>query len=302
MYNNQLDAFIMAAELGSFSKAAKALYITPSSLIQQINILEKRIDVLLFERSSKGVTLTPAGISLFEDAKNIVRMSKMSIERAQSIQSDRESIIRVATSFFTKCRYVTDIWNQAIVQNPKLKIELIPQTALKELTKNPLENLGVNFDLQEGVYLSGLYKNNGNFFQLSSAKMCIGVPSQHRLYSNEIINFSDLENETIILSRQGNSESFDKVRNLLIENVPTINLIDVDYYDIDIFTTCEINNFLLLSLDVWEDIYPTVKTINLNVDITIPYGIIYSLDLNNEVSTLISTAQAMKKNGFFLNR
>ena len=40
MYNHQLDTFIRVAELKSFSKAAEALYITPSAVIQQVNALE----------------------------------------------------------------------------------------------------------------------------------------------------------------------------------------------------------------------------------------------------------------------
>ena len=40
MYNPQLDAFIKASDLGSFSKAAEAMYISTPAIIQQINLLE----------------------------------------------------------------------------------------------------------------------------------------------------------------------------------------------------------------------------------------------------------------------
>ena len=58
MYNRQLDVFVKAAELGSFSKAAEALYITPSAVIQQVNGLEERLGVKLFDRSRRGIVLT----------------------------------------------------------------------------------------------------------------------------------------------------------------------------------------------------------------------------------------------------
>ena len=58
MYSRQIESFIETAHAGSFSKAARALYIAPSSLIQQIDLLEQRLGVVLFERGRKGVALT----------------------------------------------------------------------------------------------------------------------------------------------------------------------------------------------------------------------------------------------------
>ena len=58
MYNHQLDTFIRAAEAGSFSKAAEQMFITPTAVIKQINLLEDALDVKLFDRSHRGLTLT----------------------------------------------------------------------------------------------------------------------------------------------------------------------------------------------------------------------------------------------------
>lgn len=61
MYNTQLDTFLKVAELGSFNKAADALYITPPAVTKQINLLEEDLGVTLFVRSHRGLKLTPAG-------------------------------------------------------------------------------------------------------------------------------------------------------------------------------------------------------------------------------------------------
>ncbi|EEQ57112.1 LysR family transcriptional regulator [Clostridiales bacterium TF09-2AC] len=42
MYNHQLNAFIKTADLGSFGKAAEAMYISSPAIIQQVNLLESR--------------------------------------------------------------------------------------------------------------------------------------------------------------------------------------------------------------------------------------------------------------------
>ena len=54
MYNLQLETFIVVADLGSFNKAAEALYITPPAVTKQINLLEKDLEVQLFVRTHRG--------------------------------------------------------------------------------------------------------------------------------------------------------------------------------------------------------------------------------------------------------
>ena len=73
MYNLQLETFIVVADLGSFNKAAEALYITPPAVTKQINLLEKDLEVQLFVRTHRGLILTEAGKSLYKDAKYIIQ-------------------------------------------------------------------------------------------------------------------------------------------------------------------------------------------------------------------------------------
>ena len=82
MYNQQLETFIAVADAGSFSKAGERLYITSTAVIKQINTLEKRMQVRLFDRSNKGVTLTRAGESFYKDAKHILQYMDDSVQRA----------------------------------------------------------------------------------------------------------------------------------------------------------------------------------------------------------------------------
>lgn len=69
MYNPQLETFIVVADMGSFNKAARVLYITPSAVTKQINLLENDLGLQLFNRTHRGLTLTEAGKSLYKDAK-----------------------------------------------------------------------------------------------------------------------------------------------------------------------------------------------------------------------------------------
>lgn len=61
LYNPQLDTFLRVADAGSFSKAAEEMYITPTAVIKQINLLEGSLGVMLFIRTHRGLHLTEAG-------------------------------------------------------------------------------------------------------------------------------------------------------------------------------------------------------------------------------------------------
>ena len=88
MYNPQLDTFICVVEAGSFSKAADKLYISPPAVIKQINSLENNLGVQLFARTHRGLVVTAAGESLYQDAKYMVNYRKYEITPVEPYTSD----------------------------------------------------------------------------------------------------------------------------------------------------------------------------------------------------------------------
>ena len=68
MYNHLLDTFIAVVDCGSFTKAAENLYISPTAVMEQMNTLEKNLDLKLINRKPNGVKLTPAGEVIYKDA------------------------------------------------------------------------------------------------------------------------------------------------------------------------------------------------------------------------------------------
>ena len=65
MYNHILDTFIAVADCGSFTKAARRLYISPTAVMKQINTLEEHLDMKLVERTPSGIRLTAAGSVIY---------------------------------------------------------------------------------------------------------------------------------------------------------------------------------------------------------------------------------------------
>lgn len=67
----QLEFFLVSAEIGSFKKAAKALFTTQPNVSKIVRSLELELGKDLFVRHSQGVTLTETGECVYENAKKI---------------------------------------------------------------------------------------------------------------------------------------------------------------------------------------------------------------------------------------
>lgn len=72
----QLEAFVCVAEVKSFSKAARKLYLTQPTISAHVNALEKELKNRLFIRTTKDVLLSPAGGLLYENAKQMLQMEQ----------------------------------------------------------------------------------------------------------------------------------------------------------------------------------------------------------------------------------
>ena len=104
MYNPLLTAFVCAADCGSFTKAAEKLYLSPTAVMKQINTLESHLQLQLISRTNQGIRLTPAGESIYADAKFLFDYSARAVRRARQRMSDYEKTFCVGTSILNPCK------------------------------------------------------------------------------------------------------------------------------------------------------------------------------------------------------
>jgi DNA-binding transcriptional LysR family regulator len=88
IFQNGFDAMIKVAQNKSFTKAASELGISGAAVSKQIKILEDRLQMVLFNRTTRVVTLTEAGEQLFktlnrseEEVSSVLRKIADGIER-----------------------------------------------------------------------------------------------------------------------------------------------------------------------------------------------------------------------------
>jgi DNA-binding transcriptional LysR family regulator len=80
----QLRYFVAAAEEGNVGAAARRLHISQPPVTRQIHALEQHLGVSLFERSARGVQLTPAGAAFLEDARRMLELGRTSVDRSRA--------------------------------------------------------------------------------------------------------------------------------------------------------------------------------------------------------------------------
>ena len=277
MYHPQIETLIQVADAGSFSKAAERMYITPVSVMNQINALEKRVGVRLFERTNQGVELTKAGQSIYRDAKQIIADSDAAIERAKKIAGVEQSVIRIGTSILRPCKRLIDLWTKADDGTQPFQIKIIPFEDDPIGISTMMKSLGNEIDCVIGPCDSVTWKKSYSIYPLGICKCCIAVSRRHRLARKKFLRWEDMAGETLMLVKQGESPTLDRMRDEIESSHPDIQIADTpNFYDMESFNACEEHGYMMEVPDTWAEIHPSIVTLPVEWDYEVPFGIVYA--------------------------
>ena len=276
MYNPQLDTFIRVAEAGSFNKAAEEMYISTPAVIKQINLLERSLDVTLFRRTHRGLALTEAGKSLYGDAKHIIQYSREAVVRAKNAMQVDDNIIRIGTSPMTPGQFLLDLWPRIQERCPDVKFQLVPFENTPQNALDILRNLGHKIDIVAGAF-------DQNFL---TSRRCAGLEllqapircavSIYPLAEKSALAVADLYGEDFMLIRRGWNSYLDVMRDELWQLHPNINVVDFDFFSLDVFNRCENSQSVLMTIDAWAGVHPLLKTLPVDWSYKMPYGVLHS--------------------------
>lgn len=291
MYNPQLDTFIAVADAGSFNKAADRLYISANAVMKQINLLERDLNFPLFERTHRGLKLTPAGESLYQDAKYIIEYSKSAILRAAN-KTNTQQILKIGVSFTTPVHYLLSLWDKIQNDVSNLKFELVSFENTPNNAREIMRNFGKNIDVVAGIYSLNLLKErNCMALHLYDSPLCLAVPIRHRLADKEKIKIEDLSDETVLILKRYYLDDFDKVRADILKNYSKIHIEDISFFNVQVFNQCANENKLMLAIQEWEHIHPMLKFIPVEWNYSIPFGIMYSPQPSQYVELFINAVK-----------
>ena len=205
----QLKYTITIANQGSFNKASEVLYISQPSLTESIKELEKELNITIFYRSGKGVTLTNEGVEFLAYARELYGQFENVLERYGENES-RKKIFSVSTQHYT---FAVKSFVELV---KKLDTSEFEFAIREEQTQKVIDDV-INMNSEIGIlYLSSfnmpvigklLRQNHLEFHELISCEAYVYLWKGHPLADNERISFDELKDYPCLSFEQGGNGS-----------------------------------------------------------------------------------------------
>lgn len=208
----QLECFVTVAEYMNFSKASQVLKITQPAVSHQIRALEKELDVKLFSRTSKTVSLTREGVQFLGDAQLILKTAMSAKERL----GNRDHYI----SLILGCHNIMElslfppVLRELAQEYPLLRpdIRMIPFPSLMGLIEN--DQVHAALGLKDELKASPLF-----FRELCCVPLACVCSPEHPLAGHETITKAQLTGSFIACSPRQIPEAIFSVQGMILSEL-----------------------------------------------------------------------------------
>ncbi|KZN53096.1 hypothetical protein N474_22125 [Pseudoalteromonas luteoviolacea CPMOR-2] len=144
-----LKSFVTVAKTQNLTKAAKQLYTTPPAVSAHIKALEQELDVILFERSSKGMRLTAQGVALQEKAEATLNSANEFLACATHLDLPQTGKLTIGINLSARVLRCDELLKQMHSANSLVSLELSPSSSSEILNH-------IDTGLLDGGYVFGL--------------------------------------------------------------------------------------------------------------------------------------------------
>ncbi|EQA55480.1 LysR family transcriptional regulator [Leptospira kmetyi] len=190
---SKLKSFIVLAEELNFRKSAEILGISQPPLTRLISSLEEELSTKLFERTTRQVQLTGAGIFLLKEGKEIIARAENLEREVRSIGKLKAGKLNIGfstTSFLANLPQIIDEFQNRF---PKLKFQLHQETRIRI----PKGLRSGHFDV---CFMEGTVSEEDlESRSVHDEGLGVLVPKKHPLAKRKEIELRELKDETIIL-------------------------------------------------------------------------------------------------------
>lgn len=135
----ELNAFIAVAEAGGFSAAARRTGESQSAISKAIGALEKRLGVMLFNRSTRSVTLTDQGQRYYDRTKPLIDEIHEADCEVSSSTLDTSGLIRIAASATFGRLHVLPLIPELLLLVPGLQVDLVLSDFVRDMVDDRID-------------------------------------------------------------------------------------------------------------------------------------------------------------------
>ena len=193
----QLKSFLMISKLQSFTQSADALGYAQSTITTQIKLLESELEVKLFERMGKTVTLTHEGKKLLPYAKQMLKLAS-EIKSIKSNDSDPSGILTIGAAESLCVLKLPEILKEYRKLYPKVEVSLKfgNCTDFRHFLRDNI--IDVAFSLGTKIVADDFITEI-----VFDEEMLLLTAPGHPLINKEVVYPKDIENEPLILTELG---------------------------------------------------------------------------------------------------
>ncbi|MGD8629625.1 MAG: LysR substrate-binding domain-containing protein, partial [Gammaproteobacteria bacterium] len=192
----QLTAFEAVARLGSFSSAARELFVTQPAVSKKIRLLQEEVGLPLLEQVGKRIYLTDAGRLLLDVSRDWLETWARFEQSVADLQGLKQGRLRIAVVTTSKY-FIPRVLGQFCERYPGIDVamEVINRDRL-------LERLARN---EDDLYIMGVPPANLDIDSepLIGNPLVVVAPASHPLAKRSRIRFAELANQMFLLREHG---------------------------------------------------------------------------------------------------
>ena len=205
----QLEYFRAIVDEGSISGAARALHMTQPPLSYQMKMLEEELQVSLFLRGTKKITLTEAGKTLYEQAETLLMLANLT--KQEVIKSGQAATLHIGMTPST-VSMMSDFLVQFSKKYPKVHFDIHEGSTFT--LKDQLENQMVDLTtLRTPIVLNGCE----TYPLAKESLLAMAIPEYPILRGRSSIKLRELSEQPLILSHRYQKymfSAFEKAENI----------------------------------------------------------------------------------------
>lgn len=188
-----LRYFSAVADTCHFGRAADRLHVAQPALSQAVRQLEAELDVTLFNRTTRQVSLTPAGEFLQAEADRILGALDASIRGVRRISAGRHGLLRLGLTGTASFSHLPAIARVVKRELPGVALEISADL----LTPAQCERLRAG-TLDLGVLRPPAAGDDITLRPLDVEPLVLAVPADHRLAAEPVVAMTDLRSEPFV--------------------------------------------------------------------------------------------------------
>ena len=176
---NRARAFLVTAQTGSLSAAARALGVTQPTVGRQVTALETELGVVLFERVGYSLVLTPTGLALMEHVQAMAEAANAVALVAGGQSQSIEGSVCISASEVYAVFFLPPIIAKLRRLQPKIHIELVATSAVSDLRRREADIALRNFRPTQAQLITKKVKDDvAHLYATPEYVASLGNPNQ----------------------------------------------------------------------------------------------------------------------------